>query len=80
MVATTVEAKVRKIRVAKTKIKGNKIRTSGEKRGKGAEEKAEKGKDNGNKKDSRKVENLGQGRRSSKIRERSEEIGSRTIS
>jgi len=39
-----IEAKVRKIRVAKTKRRGNKRRKSREKRGKGVEEKAKKGK------------------------------------
>ena len=76
----SVEAKARKIRVAKAKRRESKRRTSKEERRKEAEkeEKAEKEKDNRDKENRREVEDLRWRKRSSKIR-RSEEVSSRMI-
>jgi len=77
----TVKAEARKIRIAKAKEQRSKGRTREKNRRKWAKErrKAEERKDNGNKKNSREVGDLGWRRRSSIIRERSKEINSRMV-
>ena len=78
----------RRTGVVETKGRREERRRKEEKRGKWAEkergnkkkEKAKKGEDNGGKESSRGMGNLGQGKRSSKIRRRSKEVGTKTFS
>ena len=77
-----VEANVRKIRVVETKERRSKERSRKEMRGesKETEKEVEKGKDSGSEESGRRMGDMGQRRRSGKIRSRSKEVGSREIS
>jgi len=76
----TVEISAREIRVEKAEGERSK-RRSGEKEGREEEEEeTEKGKDNGGEEGSRGIENIGQRRRSSKIRGGGKKDGARKIS
>jgi len=75
-----VETSTRKIRIGETEGRRSKGKSGEKKREEEEEEETEKGKTSGSKKSSGGVGNMGQGRRSSKVRGRGKEVSTERIS